>query len=173
MNERRVGARIADLAKLLGQMSELNEQLAPVLESKIEAMRRADTEGMGTCEQREARLIEQLRERDGFRKQLMDIIGTELGLPPKAGRTLNLTQLGLRVNEAERAALVAAGNRLRSEVAGVRQVERVASAVSREILYHLQWIFAAVKPHDDHGNEYSPDGALVRRGGSAMVELLG
>jgi len=173
MNRNRMIARVADLARLVVGMAEVNEQLASVLDGKIDAMRRANVEEMGGCEQREGKLVETLRERDGLRKQMMDAIGTELGLPAKAGRTLTLSQLGLRMNAGERATLSNAADRLRSAVIGARQVERVAAAVSREVLHHLQWVFAAVKPRDDRAGVYSNDGALVRGGGSAMVELVG
>lgn len=173
MKTSKVNPRIGDLVRLLGGMTDLNEQLAVVLDEKIESMRRADVEAMGGCEQREGKLVDSLRERDGLRKQMMDGIGVELGLPAKAGRSLTLTQLGLRVNDAERATLASAGDRLKSAVTKVRQVERVAAAVSREVLHHLQWVFAAVKPKDDGANVYANDGALVRGGGSTMVELVG
>jgi hypothetical protein len=86
---------------------------------------------------------------------------------------LTLSQLGLRLDAAPREALSAAGGRLRDAVVKVRQVERVAAAVSREVLNHLQWVFAAVKPRDDGSNGYSRHGAPLRTGGQAMVEVVG
>jgi hypothetical protein len=147
--------------------------LAVVLDAKIDAMRRADVEVMGELEHRERTIVEQLKERDGLRRQLMDAIGLELGLPAKAGRTLNLTQLGLRISEPERAALVEAGDNLRDSVMKVRQMERVATMVSREVSTHLQWVLSAVRPSEEKPNVYANDGALVRSSGSAMVELVG
>jgi len=173
MKRSTMNTRIADLVRLLGGLTEINEQLAVVLDAKIEAMRRANVEAMGQCEQREGKLVETLREREGLRKQMMDAIGAEFGLPAKAGRTLTLTQLGLRLNEAERMALASAADVLRRSVMKARQVERIAAATSREILNHLQWVFAAVRPRDDGANVYSNHGALVRSGGPAMVELVG
>lgn len=173
MKRTTVSTRLGDLVRLLGSFEEIHGRLGVLLESKIDAMRRADVEAMGELEHRERTIVEQLKERDGLRRQLMDAIGVELGLPAKAGRTLNLTQLGLRIPEPERAALIEAGDSLRNTVMRIRQMERVASMVSREVSNHLQWVLSAVRPRDEHPNVYSNDGALVRSGGPAMVELVG
>jgi len=173
MKRTTLGTRLADLIRLLGGLEELNKQLAAVLEAKIGVMARADVAGMAQCEDNERKLVEQLRDRDGIRRQLMDSIGVELGLGPRVGRTLNLTQLGQRVPESERPALSTAADALRRAVLQVRQVERVASSVSREVLDHLRWVFAAVKPRDEKPNVYSGDGVFIRSDAASMVELVG
>lgn len=173
MKKTTTNSRVSDLIRLLGGFEEIHGRLGVVLDEKIEAMRRADVEAMGELEHRERTIVDQLKERDGLRKQLMDAIGVDLGLPPKAGRTLNLTQLGLRLSESERARLSEAGAQLRETVMKVRQMERVAATVSREVANHLQWVLSAVRPRDERPGVYSNEGALVRGGGSAMVELVG
>jgi hypothetical protein len=103
----------------------------------------------------------------------MDAIGAELGLSAGAGRTLTISQLADRVVDPQRGALLKAVESLREVLVKVMQANRVCGAVSLELLNHLRWVLAAVRPRHEKPNVYSGDGALVRAGSSTLLELVG
>jgi hypothetical protein len=103
----------------------------------------------------------------------MDAIGEALGLSSRSARALSITQLAPRLVDPQRAALTDAADRVRKAVLKVTQANRVAGVVSREILHHLKWIFASVRPRDEKPMGYAGDGAMVPSCGTPMFETVG
>jgi hypothetical protein len=118
-------------------------------------------------------LPQRIRERDGLRCQLMDGVGEQLGLPPRTARSTRLSQLALRMPDSDRTVVMNAAGRLRSVVTRVAQANRIAGAASRELLNHLHWVFAAVKPRDGQPSAYSGAGAMVAASGTYFVDAVG
>jgi len=165
--------RVRDLQRLLEQLRSLYEELFSLVESKIAAMKRADVTAMTDCAAREIALVERLHERESFRGQLMDALGAELGLPARMGRTMTISQLADRVCEPQQEALLGAAEKLRVVLMKVTQAHRVAGAVSLELLNHLRWVLAAVKPRGGQANLYTGAGAFVPCWDSALLETVG
>lgn len=162
-----------DLVRLLGVLRQQQEQLLECIESKLDAMRRADVSAMQKLQQEERTLISEMREREGLRRQLMDSIGEELGWPVGAGRALHVSQIAARLTDPEKVHLIDAAHALRDVVFKVQQVNRVAGAVSRDLLGHLKWVFASVAPKDEKPSTYSGDGAAVPSAGAQVFEAVG
>ena len=165
--------RFRDFLRLLDALATMNEQLFTLVGSKIDAMKRADLHAMRECGEREREMVQRMQEREGLRRQLMDAIGEELGLSSRSARALSVSQLASRLTEPQRAALIDAADRVRKAVLKVTQVNRVAGVVSREILHHLKWIFASVRPRDEKPAGYAGDGVLVPNYGTPMFETVG
>ena len=162
-----------DLLKLLESLQNLFEQLLGLVQSKFEAMRRADVPAMQALSERERELAAHLHEREGFRRQLVGAMSEELALPPETARALAVSQIASRVSKPQQKGLLDAAERLRLTVSKVTQANRVAGAVSREILNHLKWVFASVRPKDAEPAVYAGDGALVARANNRIFETVG
>ena len=165
--------RLRDLLRLLDTLATMNAQLFTLIGSKIDAMKRADLHAMRECGERERDMVQQMQEREGLRRQLMDAIGEVLGLSSRSARALSVTQLASRLVDPQRAALTEAADRVRKAVFKVTQANRVAGVVSREILHHLKWIFASVRPRDEKPAGYAGDGVMVSNCGTPMFETVG
>lgn len=165
--------RVRDLVRLLDQMRSLYEQMFTVIDAKLSAMRRSDVAAMTHSGTQERVLSDRLGEREGLRKQLMDAVGEEIGPAGRSGRRLTVSQLANRLNEQDRVALLAAADRLRREVAKVSQANRVAGVVAREVVNHLQWVFAAVRPGAEEPSGYSKSGVVVSRMAGPMFDTIG
>lgn len=168
-----VPKRLRDLVKLLGSLQRLQGQLLILIQSKIDAMKRADIPAMRDLNDQEQTVVKQLQERDGFRRQLMDAIGEELGLPSRSARALSVSQLASRLPEPARTNLLDAAGRLHRAVSQVAQTNRVAGAVSREILNHLKWVFASVRPAEEKPVGYSGQGVPVGPCDTRILETVG
>jgi len=165
--------RLRDLLRLLDSLATMNEQLFVLIGSKIDAMKRADLHAMRECGERERDIVQQMQEREGLRRQLMDSIGEQLGFSSRSARAMSVSQLASRLADGQRSALTDAADRVRKAVFKVAQANRVAGVVSREILQHLKWIFASVRPRDEKPAGYAGDGVMVPSRNTPMFETVG
>ena len=167
------GARVRDLIALLTQLSELHDELFSLVDEKISAMRSADLDAMRVCNDKEHLLARRLHERQGLRVQLTEALGKELGIAPAVARAMTVSQLAMRVPASQCKTLTDAADRLRATIAKVAQANRVAGVISREIVNHLRWVFAAVRPQDDRPVDYGDAGVLVARSSTCLFEAVG
>lgn len=165
--------RLTDLIRLFDGLRELHERLLDVIRSKIDAMKRADIAAMQEHVVEEQDLARRLQQREGLRRQLMDAIGKELGLKSLSARDLTVSQLESHLPESARRRLREQTNRLTEVVAKVARINRVAGALSREVLNHVKWVFASVKPKADKSAGYSGNGELLSEASSLVFETVG
>ncbi len=173
---KRLSRRLADMATLLGQIREQYDELFSVLDAKIAAMRKADWNALAAFNERGKAISRRIAERDGLRRQLLDAIGLDLGMAPRTGRTLNMTQLIERIpSKYQHVApgLRAAAESLLPALTKAAQANRVAGYIARGVVDHLRWVFEAVMPRCEGGGEYRGDGAAAMRSGPLMMDTLG
>jgi hypothetical protein len=103
----------------------------------------------------------------------MDTIGKDMGLSASTARAMPVSQIASRVPKASRDRLLDVARGLRDVIAQVAQANRVAGAVSREILGHLTWVFSSVRPAGDKAVVYSGRGATVGSAETRIFETVG
>lgn len=165
--------RLKDLIRLLGGLQRMHEQLLKLVRDKIDAMRRADIAALRTLSQQEQSLAGRLQAREGLRRQLMDTIGKDMGLSASTARAMPVSQIASRVPEASRDRLLDVARGLRDVIAQVAQANRVAGAISREILGHLTWVFSSVRPAGEKAVVYSGRGGTVGPAETRIFETVG
>lgn len=165
--------RITDLLTLLAELAALHERLVGLIQQKIDAMRHADTSRMRQVNEEERALARRIDEREGLRRQLTDLIGEAVGLPPRAARGMSAAQLASRLPAAQREQVVGAAATLRAAVAQVARLNRVAGTISSEILNHLKWVGEAVRSKHEKMAGYAGDGAPVAPSGTRIFDAVG
>lgn len=165
--------RLRDLVTLLDGLHRSHEQLLALVRSKINAMRLADVSAMRDLAEQEQTLAKRVEQREGLRRQLMDKIGEQCGLSSQASRALSVSQIASRLCDPDRTALQQAAQKLRSIVTKLAQANRVAGAISREVLTHLEWVFASVRPAGGRALAYSGSGAPVAANDTRIFETVG
>lgn len=165
--------RLKDLIKLLESIKQLQTQLLNLIRDKLSAMRRSDTAEMQKLAEREQELVKHVQEREGLRKQLMDMIGEEIGLSSRSVRMLCITQLCDYIPQASREVLLMAAQSLREVVLKVAQANRVVSVTAREVVQHLAWVFSSVKPKSDRSPDYTGSGAPVVCAQARLFDTVG
>ena len=165
--------RIEDLIELLNGMSTLHEDLLGVIRRKIDAMKRADIEGMRVFGEKEQSIVVQIGEREGLRRQLMDLISKDLNLPARSARAVSLKQLVARIPTVWQSILDEAGDRLRSCMSRVAAANRVAGEIAHQIVTHLKWVFASVRPDEGEPVGYSGTGILVSSTETRLLDAMG
>ena len=154
MNQTGTKISIDDLITLMGTLETIHGDLAGLMQRNVEAMRRADVEGLTELGAKEIALTQRLRERDAMRRQVLERIGKSLGLNAARARTLTVSQLTMHLDGPQRTKLMAAARKLRTEVFRSARTNRIAGAIAREVLEHMRWVFASVRRLGQEGNEY-------------------
>ena len=165
--------RFNELLKLFGGLETLHDRLLKLIQAKIDAMKQADVVRISELTGQEQEVARRIHEREGFRRQLIDAIGEQLGLPPRAARVLSVSQLAARLPEPQHSKLLSAADGLRTRMTRVAAANRVAGAVAREIVSHLKWIFAAVRPAGDGTDGYSGKGVLLPVAETRVFDTVG
>lgn len=165
--------RIDDLIKLLNRLTVLHEELLSVIRRKIDAMRCSDIDRMREHGKKEQLLVGKITEREGLRRQLMDLISEKLQLSACSARCLPLKQLATRIPAVSRSALNESGDRLRECMTRVAVANRIAGMIARQIVQHLEWVFASVRPQEGEPVGYSRTGLLVANTDTCLVDALG
>lgn len=166
-------ARLRDLVTLLEHMNRLYIELETALREQRAAMRSADIDRMQQWDGRARATAARLRERDGLRRQLMELIGGDFGLDRASARTLALSQLAAHLPEASAECVLEVRRQLANVVARVAQANRITQAATRNVLNHMSWVFSAIRPQGNRPDGYDPAGAVVDGGGSAILEAVG
>ncbi len=165
--------RLRDLVRLFDALRMLHEELFRVCDAKIDAMRRADTEAIQAACDHEQLIVTRMNEREGFRMQLMEAIGQDLGMAKSTARSLTVSQLAERLPEPERGLVMDAASRLRNAMAASAQANRVAATVAREVVQHMKWVFAAVRPAEAASQGYTGRGQTVAITDASLFEAVG
>lgn len=162
------------LLSLLDRIEQRHRELCSVIRDKIDRMRASDVDGMRNCIERESELVNDIAEQEGLRRQLMMLIGQELGIAAHAARAMNLRELARRVAEPRRGELVEMADRLRTTVASVAQGNRVAGLIARETLRHFRHVFSAITSTDGgRADGYTQGGARQSVSQRQLLDAVG
>ncbi len=166
-------APVRDLVRLLDDLNVAHTELLGAVREKLAAMRRADLHTMREMTIKEQTLARTIQEREGLRRQLTDIIGGKIGLAPGEARTLTVSQLATRLPVESGQALTHSVQKLRDTMHKVAQSNRVAGVACREVINHMKWVFASVRPKDDPPVAYAGNGTLVGSSATKLFEVVG
>lgn len=173
MSANATSSTATSLTRLLDQLRALYERLLALIEEKMGAMRRADLHTLRALHEEEASLVHRLQEREGLRRQLMRLLGQELGWSDGAGRSATIPQLAEGVGGGQRDELMVAAADLREVVARTARANRVAAIATRDVLHHMQWVLPSIRPGGRQPAGYSAKGGTVDANGALLFETLG
>lgn len=165
--------RTRDLAVLLDALRGMYQQLFSLIDAKMSAMRAADLERLQALTREEQELSGRLRERLGLRRQLMELVAGGAGFAQREAKSVTLSQLASRLPGPLAGPLEAARAGLREAMSRAAQANRVCGAAARELLQHMHWIFASVRPQADEPAVYSRNGATAAVCDPLLIDALG
>ena len=88
--------QVSTLVGLLGEITEAYTVLVQLIEEKIEAMRRAETESIKQAVERERKLVFEIEQREGMRRQLYGEYCSELRHRRRCGQTTECSTIGCK-----------------------------------------------------------------------------
>jgi hypothetical protein len=172
-SRRIIESRSGELAFLLSDLKKLHEELLAVIQHKLAAMRRADADAINSCLAREQFLVGRIRQQEGLRQQLVQLIGKELGLTPEQAVRLPLKALAERLDEPRRGQLLAQAAGLRETMLGIDRSSKVAAMVTGEMLKHFRQVCLAMARAVQSTGTYSPTGRLNSEAPAGVFEAVG
>lgn len=162
------------LAALLEELTARQESLHRVIRGKLEAMRRADVEGMIAASHREGESTNEVALLDAQRREIAAELCVEIGIPAmERGRPASLRKIAARLREADRTRIVKLADLLRERMLQVAEANRVVELVSREMLAFFKAVFTAIVKDDAAPRVYSACGEMGAAAGARVLDAVG
>lgn len=165
--------RVTDLIILLDKMCGLHVELLEAVQDKTDAMKRADIHAVREACDKERALVQRIHEREGLRRQLVDVIAPRLGIAEATVRTMSVSQLATHVLSPDSDKLNKTAIKLREVMERLARANNTAGVIARNLVGHLRWVFASVRPSDETPVCYLVDGAVVSRSDTKIFEAVG
>ncbi len=166
-------SRVATLVRLLDEIAELHAKLLAAIDLKIDAMKTADTDQIREAMLGEKRIVEQINEREGLRRQLTVNLGRSYGMSPERSRRMSALQIAERFAGTETARIESAVTKMRELTTQIARRNQVAQLVSQNILRHMRIVFASMTAPADGGVAYSADGQTNAATNERIFDLVG
>lgn len=170
----KVDSLFQDLVELLRRLIDYESDLLALLNEKLEAMRRADSDGMLALSMREGELTAKIAKTDGDRHALVGSLCRALDI--QCGRNTGavpLREIAARLDPGRRHVALDCAERLRRRMLEVAEANRVVELVSREMLAHFKNVFSAIVQDDGEAETYSSHGQVKPASGARMIDAMG
>lgn len=168
-----VPTRLQELVHLMDVMHKLHGKLLKLADAKLDAVRKADVGRLGELLAQEAVSLTRLRARHQDRQRILGALCGELGVGSRCVKDVALSQLIAHLAPEEQSRLQGAAARWREMSARLAKANRMVGAVTRELLGHLTWVFASVRPETDEVTHYSPRGLARGSVATGILETVG
>ncbi len=162
-----------NLARLLSHMLELHGELAALMRSKLDAIKRADSDQIQSLTAREMMLAERIREREGLRRQITRRVVKSLNLDPAEDEAIRLTALAEYFPEPRRSQLLVAAAGLRERLEEIERMRVTTTLITREMLKHMEEVFSVMTAGSTGADVYSRSGERQRAGSTSVFEAVG
>lgn len=174
MNKRLVENLTRCLCEALDGLIGVQDRLHEVMQTKLDAMRRCDVDGMIAAGRDEQRLASEASALDARRLEIVGQMLPPLGLARHAAaRAISIRMLAARAPKPVADRLTATAKTLRERMLKVAEANRVVELVSREMLGHFRSMFSAMVQDDEEPQTYSPRGGADRAVGARVFDAVG
>lgn len=160
MRDRTAERRVSQLVTLLEDIRRLYEELRDVMERKLVGMRHADTDVVMATARRERFLTDRIQERNGLRRQLMELIAESLGEARAAGATMSVSDVASRMHGETAEQLRALALTTRTVMLRVSDLNRIAGVVGKEMQEHFRRVQSAMTAGLRRPGGYSRSGGI-------------
>lgn len=165
--------RIRALVTLLDRITDDHRSLTEIIDQKIEAMRRADVNGLVGLLNNEHALAAAITEKEGLRAQLVDTIARGYGISSAAARRMKITQIAQRFGGARCDELIAAADRTRYWVTVVVRKNHQARQIARGVVGHMRYVLAAMAGGEVTDENYTRVGSGSSGRGVRILDAVG
>ncbi|RJP32701.1 MAG: hypothetical protein C4547_13365 [Phycisphaerales bacterium] len=169
----RLDALLRDFVRLLAELCRLNGELLQAIRDKRDAMKRGHVGDIAAAVEREGNLIATIRERDGFRRQLMAQIGRSLREPELKARKWRAKDLVARVPAGWGRDIQQASGALREVIEEVTRENRACDAIAGGVVDHLSQVFGWVGSGAGPAVGYDPKGRPISTREQRLIEAVG
>ena len=162
-----------ELVRLLNDLSHLHDDLAGLMRTKLDAIRRADSDAIQSITSQEAVLANRLSEREGLRRDLVRNILRELGEDSRTGRSIRMTELAERFAEPRRSQILVAATGLRARLEEIDRIRVTTAMITEVMLKHMDQILSVMTSGGATTGVYSRAGGRETSGRSNVFEAVG
>lgn len=149
---------LGELEQILREMIAHHEKLADLSTLRHEAMRRADTEALGSCIQAENEVVQRIADAEKKRIRVVGAIAGHFGSP--ARNQTRLSWIAQRCPDAPRARLEMLSARLVQAIRTLHERNAVLLAAAETLARHMHGIRKQINATLNHAKTYGRKGAV-------------
>lgn len=173
MADEKADNRANDLVRLLNEVAKLHDELAAAMRSKLEAIRRADSDAIQSITSRELLLARRIAEKEGLRRDLVRNVLRELGLDPRCHQSMRMTELAEQFAEPGRSRILGAAAGLRARIEEIDRLRLTTRLISEAMLRHMDEIMTVMTSGVGTTGNYSRAGGRETSGRPSVFEAVG
>lgn len=173
MTETRMDSLARELVRLLNDMARQHDELAVLMQSKLEAIRRADSDAIQSITSSELLLANRVAEREGLRRDLVRNLLRDLGRDPQEFLSVRTSDLAEHFSEPRRSQILSAAAGLRSRIEAIDRRQTSTRLITEHMLQHMGEIIAVVTSGGAATGVYSRRGGRETSGGANVFEAVG
>lgn len=162
-----------ELVRLLNEMARLHEQLGALMQTKLEAIRGADSDAIESITARELMLANRVAEREGIRRDLVSNILRQMGDDGQKQRSLRISELAERFAEPRRSQILVAAAGLRARLDQIDRIRVTTTMITQEMLRHMNEIISVMTSGGRTTGVYSRAGNRETSGVANVFEAVG
>ncbi len=171
MDQTKADKLALNLVRLLSDLSGMHAELIMHMRSKLDAVRRADSDTIQSITARELLLAGRIKEREGLRRQMVRLIEGNLELTVTG--TTRLTELAEHLAEPRRSQLLVAAAGLRERLEELQRLQATNRLVTEGMLKHLEAVLAVMTAAGQSSEVYSPTGRRELARAANVFEAVG
>ena len=164
-------AHVRDLLAMLTALHDSLRQLVELADRKLAAMRIADTEALQRCTAEEGRLLQAVFARERQRDAILARLAQDL--PQPGGGPAELSEIADRLAEPSSSRLQAKIAGLCQTATALREKNRLAATVARNLHAHVRTVFDDVANANRESVVYGPNGKHEQRNPQTWVDAVG
>jgi len=149
---------LGELEQILREMIAHHEQLADLSVVHHDAMRRADTEVLGSCIQAENEVVQQIANTEKKRIRVVGAIAAQLGSPAKS--QTKFSWIAERCPDLARKRLETLTDRLTKTIKILHERNAVVQAAAETLARHMNGIRKQISATLNHAKTYGRKGAV-------------
>ena len=149
---------LAELEQILREMIAHHEQLADLSVVHHDAMRRADTDALGSCIQAENEIVQQIANTEKKRIRVVGALAAHFGSP--ARNQTRLSWIAERCPDAARKRLETLTDRLTKTIKTLQERNAVVQAAAETLARHMNGIRKQISATLNHAKTYGRKGAV-------------
>lgn len=149
---------LGELEQILREMIAHHEKLADLSVVCHDAMRRADTEALGSCIQAENEVVQMIADTEKKRIRVVGVLASHLGSP--ARNQTKLSWIAERCPESARVRVEALSGRLVASIRALHERNAILQAAAETLSRHMNGIRKQLNATLNHAKTYGCKGAV-------------
>jgi flagellar biosynthesis/type III secretory pathway chaperone len=157
----------------MSDMGRMQDELSVLMRTKLDALRKADSDQIQMITGQEMKLVARFAERDGLRRQLMNKCQEALDISGPRKTEMRLSELAEYLAEPQRSQLLTVAAGMKDRAQELERMRVKTALVTEEVLKHMEHILKVMTAGAGMTGTYSRAGQEEPANNARVFEAVG